>query len=137
MNSHTPNTATPPRGVDILPGTNDGAKYAVESRVAISGERLADAKAGFNQQTNEPIVSFTFDSQGARQFAEITRDNVGLTFAIVLDGKVLTAPRINEPIEGGRGMISGNFEIKEALALAAVLENPLEAPPRIVDEKTF
>ena len=51
-----------------------------KDRVAISGERLADAKAGFNQQTNEPIVSFTFDSRGARQFAEITRDNVGLPF---------------------------------------------------------
>ncbi|WP_455272977.1 protein translocase subunit SecD [Rhizobium herbae] len=132
-----PNTATPPRGVDILPGTNDGAKYAVESRVAISGERLADAKAGFNQQTNEPIVSFTFDSQGARQFAEITRDNVGLPFAIVLDGKVLTAPRINEPIPGGQGQISGNFTAQEATVLSALLRSgALPAPLTIIEERS-
>ena len=132
-----PNTTTPPRGVDILPGANDGAKYAVESRVAISGERLADAKAGFNQQTNEPIVSFTFDSQGARQFAEITRDNVGLPFAIVLDGKVLTAPRINEPIPGGQGQISGNFTAQEATVLSALLRSgALPAPLTIIEERS-
>lgn len=127
----------PPRGVDILPGANDGGKYAVESRVAISGERLADAKAGFNQQTNEPIVSFTFDSQGARQFAEITRDNVGLPFAIVLDGKVLTAPRINEPIPGGQGQISGNFTAQEATVLSALLRSgALPAPLTIIEERS-
>ncbi|KQS90822.1 MULTISPECIES: protein translocase subunit SecD [unclassified Rhizobium] len=127
----------PPRGVDILPGANDGGKYAVESRVAIAGERLADAKAGFNQQTNEPIVSFTFDSQGARQFAEITRDNVGLPFAIVLDDKVLTAPRINEPITGGQGQISGNFTAQEATVLSALLRSgALPAPLTIIEERS-
>ena len=130
-------TNPPPRGVDILPGANDGGKYAVESRVAIAGDRLADAKAGFNQQTNEPIVSFTFDSQGARQFAEITRDNVGLPFAIVLDGKVLTAPRINEPIPGGQGQISGNFTAQEATVLSALLRSgALPAPLTIIEERS-
>ncbi|WP_377295121.1 protein translocase subunit SecD [Rhizobium sp. SG2393] len=132
-----PNTTTPPRGVDILPGQNDGRKYAVESRVAISGERLADAKAGFDQRTNEPIVSFTFDSLGARQFADITRDNVGRPFAIVLDGKVLTAPVIREPIIGGQGQISGNFTAQEATVLSALLRSgALPAPLTIIEERS-
>lgn len=126
-----------PRGVDILVGANDPAKYAVETRVAISGERLADAKAGFNQQTNEPIVSFSFDAQGARQFAEITRDNVGKPFAIVLDGKVLTAPVIREPILGGQGQISGNFTAQEATVLSALLRSgALPAPLTIIEERS-
>ncbi len=69
--------AAGPRGVDILPGANDGNRYPVESRVAISGERLDDAKVGFDQRTNQPVVDFSFDSLGARQFADITRENVG------------------------------------------------------------
>ncbi|MDQ0318916.1 SecD/SecF fusion protein [Pararhizobium capsulatum DSM 1112] len=130
-------TQPAPRGVDILPGANDGNRYPVESRIAISGERLADAKAGFNQQTNEPIVSFTFDAQGARQFAEITRDNVGRPFAIVLDGKVLTAPVIREPIVGGQGQISGNFTAQEATVLSALLRSgALPAPLTIIEERS-
>lgn len=130
-------TQPAPRGVDILPGANDNATYPVESRVAISGERLADAKAGFDQRTNEPIVSFTFDSLGARQFAEITRDNVGRPFAIVLDGKVLTAPVIREPIIGGNGQISGNFTAQEATVLSALLRSgALPAPLTVIEERS-
>ncbi|MDX3928647.1 MAG: protein translocase subunit SecD [Shinella sp.] len=126
-----------PRGVTILPGANDGNKYAIEDRVAISGDRLADAKAGFDQRTNEPIVSFSFDSTGARQFAEITRQNVGRPFAIVLDGKVLTAPVIREPIIGGSGQISGNFTPQEATVLSALLRSgALPAPLTIIEERT-
>lgn len=126
-----------PRGVTILPGANDGNKYAIEDRVAISGDRLADAKAGFDQRTNEPIVSFTFDSTGARQFGEITKANVGRPFAIVLDGKVLTAPVIREPILGGQGQISGNFTPQEATVLSALLRSgALPAPLTIIEERT-
>ncbi|MFC3071869.1 protein translocase subunit SecD [Shinella pollutisoli] len=126
-----------PRGVMILPGANDPGKYAVEERVAISGDRLADAKAGFDQRTNEPIVSFSFDSTGARQFAEITQANVGKPFAIVLDGKVLTAPVIREPIIGGQGQISGNFSPQEATVLSALLRSgALPAPLTIIEERT-
>lgn len=127
----------PPRGVSILPGANDPNKYAVEDRVAISGDRLADAKAGFDQRTNEPIVSFTFDSTGARQFGDITKANVGRPFAIVLDGKVLTAPVIREPILGGQGQISGNFTPQEATVLSALLRSgALPAPLTIIEERT-
>ncbi len=126
-----------PRGVMILPGANDNNKYAVEERVAISGDRLADAKAGFDQRTSEPIVSFSFDSTGARQFAEITQANVGKPFAIVLDGKVLTAPVIREPIIGGQGQISGNFNPQEATVLSALLRSgALPAPLTIIEERT-
>jgi SecD/SecF fusion protein len=126
-----------PRGVLILPGANDGRKYAVEERVAISGDRLADAKAGFDQRTNEPIVSFTFDSTGARQFAEVTQANVGKPFAIVLDGMVLTAPVIREPILGGQGQISGNYNPPEATVLSALLRSgALPAPLTIIEERT-
>jgi SecD/SecF fusion protein len=131
-----PNSVAP-RGVMILPGANDPGKYAVEERVAISGDRLADAKAGFDQRTNEPIVSFSFDSTGARQFAEITQANVGKPFAIVLDGKVLTAPVIREPIIGGQGQISGNFNPQEATVLSALLRSgALPAPLTIIEERT-
>ncbi len=130
-------TQPPPRGVDILPGANDNNKYPVESRIAISGERLEDAKVGFDQRTNQPVVDFAFDSLGARQFADITRENVGRPFAIVLDGKVLTAPVINEPILGGRGQISGNFTVEEATVLSALLRSgALPAPLTIIEERS-
>jgi SecD/SecF fusion protein len=126
-----------PRGVTILPGANDSGRYAVEDRVAISGDRLADAKAGFDQRTNEPIVSFSFDTTGARQFADITQANVGKPFAIVLDGKVLTAPVIREPIIGGQGQISGSFNPQEATVLSALLRSgALPAPLTIIEERT-
>jgi SecD/SecF fusion protein len=116
---------------------SEGARYAVEDRVAISGDRLADARAGFDQRTNEPIVSFSFDSRGAQQFAEITRNNVGRPFAIVLDGTVLTAPVIREPILGGQGQISGNFSPEETTVLSALLRSgSLPAPLTIIEERT-
>ncbi len=130
-------TQPAPRGVEILPGADDGNRYPIESRVAISGERLADAKVGFDQRTNQPVVDFSFDSLGARQFAEITRENVGRPFAVVLDGKVLTAPVINEPILGGRGQISGNFTVEEATVLSALLRSgALPAPLTIIEERS-
>ncbi|MBR7518041.1 hypothetical protein KC217_20440, partial [Mycobacterium tuberculosis] len=82
-----PNDAPPP-GVTIMPDSKDpNIKYPIEDQIALSGERLTDARAGFDQRTNEPIVSFRFDSLGARQFADITTKNVNRPFAIVLDGK--------------------------------------------------
>lgn len=130
-------TQPAPRGVLILPDSKTGQPLAVEQRVALSGERLADAKAGFDQRSNAPIVSFTFDNAGARQFAEITRDNVGKRFAIVLDDKVLTAPVINEPITGGSGQISGSFTPQETTTLSALLRSgALPAPLTIIEERS-
>ncbi|MFD1199603.1 protein translocase subunit SecD [Brucella gallinifaecis] len=132
-----PNDAPPP-GVTILPDSKEpGIKYPIEDQVALSGERLTDARAGFDQRTNEPIVSFRFDSLGARQFADITTKNVGRPFAIVLDGKVLTAPRINEPITGGSGQITGNFTVQDSVVLSALLRaGALPAPLTVIEERT-
>ncbi len=125
-----------PPGVSILADA-EGMRYPVEDRVAISGERLADASAGFDQQTGEPIVSFRFDGVGARQFAEITSANVGRPFAIVLDGKVLSAPVIREPIIGGSGQISGSFTVDDAVVLSALLRaGALPAPLTVIEERS-
>ncbi|MEQ1954179.1 protein translocase subunit SecD [Mesorhizobium sp. CN2-181] len=126
-----------PPGVSMLPDAKSGQTYAIEDRVALDGERLTDARAGFDQRTQEPIVSFRFDSLGARQFAEITSANVGRPFAIVLDGKVLSAPVIREPITGGSGQISGSFKVEDTVVLSALLRaGALPAPLTVIEERT-
>ncbi|MEO9338209.1 protein translocase subunit SecD [Mesorhizobium sp. SB112] len=126
-----------PAGVTMLPDAKTGQQYPIEDRVALSGERLTDARAGFDQRTQEPIVSFRFDSVGARQFADITRQNVGRPFAIVLDGKVLSAPVIREPITGGSGQISGSFTVEDTVVLSALLRaGALPAPLTVIEERT-
>ncbi|WP_036596351.1 protein translocase subunit SecD [Ottowia thiooxydans] len=107
-------------GVQLLKDEK-GNVYPVQSRVELAGDRLSDARVRFDPKTNEPIINFRFDSAGGRLFAEITRANVGKPFAIVLDGKVLSAPVIREPITGGMGQISGNFTVQEAGTLSALL----------------
>jgi protein-export membrane protein SecD len=93
----------------------------IEKHVVVAGDRLTDAQAGFSQQTGQPNVNFRFDSVGAREFGEATKENVGRQFAIVLDGKVIEAPVIREPILGGSGEITGNFTVKSANDLAILL----------------
>lgn len=128
----------PPPGVTIMPDSkNPAIKYPIEDQVALSGERLTDARAGFDPRTNEPIVSFRFDSLGARQFADITTKNVNRPFAIVLDGKVLSAPVIREPITGGSGQISGSFTVQDTVVLSALLRaGALPAPLTVIEERT-
>jgi len=127
-------------GVNCLPGSDarDGQRvYPVRQRVEVDGANLTDARAGNNPQTGEWVVNFSFDSIGTRRFAEISRANVGQPFAIVLDGKVLTAPTIREPITGGRGQISGSFTAGSANELAVLLRaGALPAPLTIVEERT-
>ncbi len=128
----------PPPGVTIMPDSKDpNIKFPIEDQIALSGERLTDARAGFDQRTNEPIVSFRFDSLGARQFADITTKNVNRPFAIVLDGKVLSAPVIREPITGGSGQISGSFTVQDTVVLSALLRaGALPAPLTVIEERT-
>lgn len=126
-----------PAGVSLLPEEKTGRRVAVEDRVALGGDHLTDARAGFDQRTNEPIVSFRFDSSGARQFARITSQNVGKPFAIVLDGKVLSAPVIREPITGGTGQISGSFTVEDTVVLSALLRaGALPVPLVVIEERT-
>jgi preprotein translocase subunit SecD len=105
--------------------------------VLVSGEDLTDAQPGFDQRTAEPIVSFRFNTNGARRFAPATQENVGRPFAIVLDNKVISAPVIREPILGGSGQISGGFTVEQANDLAILLRaGALPAPLTVIEERT-
>ncbi len=116
---------------------NPSMPLLVQRRVMVGGDSLIDAQPGFDQRTNEPIVSFRFDSTGARLFGEVTRENVGKPFAIVLDNKVISAPVIREPILGGSGQISGNFTVQQANDLAILLRaGALPAPLNVLEERT-
>lgn len=110
---------------------------AVEKRVSVGGDSLVDSQSNFDSRSNEPVVSFRFDAAGARKFSDVTRANVGKPFAIVLDGKVITAPVIREPILGGSGQISGNFSVQETHDLSILLRaGALPAPLVILEERT-
>ena len=112
-------------------------QFIVRRHVDVAGENLTDAQAGFDQRNGQAVVNFRFDSVGARQFAAITRDNVGKPFAIVLDNKVISAPVIREPILAGSGQISGNFTVQSANDLAVLLRaGALPAPLKIIEERT-
>jgi preprotein translocase subunit SecD len=129
---------TPPPGVEFLPYQDKpGQKIAVRKRVEVDGANLTDARAGQNGQTGEWVVNFTFDSIGTRRFADVSRQNVGHPFAIVLDDKVISAPVIREPITGGRGQISGSFTAATATDLAVLLRaGALPAPLTVVEERS-
>jgi preprotein translocase subunit SecD len=136
MTAEQAEASHPPADSEILDGEG-GTKYLIEKRVLVSGGDLVDAQPGFDQRTNEPIVSFRFNSSGARKFAEATQQNVGKPFAIVLDNKVISAPVIREPILGGSGQISGNFTVQQANDLAILLRaGALPAPLTIIEERT-
>lgn len=127
----------PPPGVQFLQGERDGVTYPVRRRVEVDGANLTDARAAQDSQNGGWVVNFTFDSIGARRFAEITRQNVGRPFAVVLDDKVITAPVIRGPIPGGNGQISGGFDAKGATDLAVLLRaGALPAPLTVVEERT-
>jgi preprotein translocase subunit SecD len=127
-----------PPGSMLLPAADDPDQpqmYVVGRRVVVSGENLVDAEPTFQQ--GQPVVSFRFDTRGAMQFGEVTRANVGRSLAIVLDGKVISAPRIREPILGGSGVITGNFTTQQAQDLALLLRaGALPAPMTIIEERT-
>ena len=111
--------------------------YLVEKRVLVSGGDLTDAQPGFDQRSSEPIVSFRFNTSGARKFAQVTQENVGKPFAIVFDNEVISAPVIREPILGGSGQISGSFTVQSANDLAILLRaGALPAPLTIIEERT-
>ena len=136
--SANPAAATAPPGTDLLPMENDPKqKIGVRRRVDVDGGDLTDARAGNNGSTGEWVVSFKFNSVGTRRFADISRDNVGKRFAIVLDDKVISAPVIREAILAGSGQISGSFTAKSATDLAVLLRaGALPAPLTVVEERS-
>lgn len=115
-----------------------GHKIAVRNQISVSGEHLVDAQATTDAQTGQIGVALRFNNIGARKFAEISANNIGRQFAVVLDGKVLTAPVFRSAIPNGNAEISGGFRsIKEANELALLLRaGSLPAPLKIVEERT-
>ncbi|HVU19755.1 MAG TPA: protein translocase subunit SecD [Rhizomicrobium sp.] len=109
----------------------------VQKRVLVAGDRLTDARQDFDSQSGQPDVAFKFDSVGAKEFGDVTKDNVGHRFAIVLDKKVITDPVIQQVILGGSGQITGNFTVQGASDLAILLRaGALPAPLKPIDQRT-
>ncbi len=128
-----------PNGYKIYEGDKRGetGSYLLQEVPVVTGEDLVDAQPGFDQRTNEAIISFRFNQAGARKFGKFTTDHVGAPFAILLDDKVLSAPVIREPILGGSGQISGSFTVESANNLAIQLRSgALPAKLTIVEERT-
>jgi preprotein translocase subunit SecD len=128
----------PPPDSEILYGSQAEGKrpYVIEKRVIVSGEDLTDAQPGFDQRSGEPIVSFRFNTSGARRFGTVTQENVNQLFAIILDNEVISAPVIREPILGGTGQISGSFTVESANNLAILLRaGALPAPLTPIEQR--
>ena len=125
-----------PFGDEILHYEN-GAPIAVQRRAIISGTQLTKASQSFDQQTSEPAVSITFNTEGARRFGRVTQENVGKPFAIIIDNVVLSAPSIREPILSGNAQISGSFTVDSANRLAIALQSgALPVALKVVEERT-
>jgi protein-export membrane protein SecD len=127
-----------PPGSQLLPYQDDDSQMVlIRRRVMVSGDDLVDAQAGVGQQSSRWEVNFRFNSSGARRFGDVTRQNVGRPFAIVLDGRVITAPVIQSPIMGGSGVITGNFTVQSANDLAILLRaGALPAPLTVMEQRT-
>jgi len=127
-----------PAGTELLPMADQpDQSILLERSTLLTGENLIDAQPAFEQLSNRPIVVFQLDRAGARKFGDVTSRYVGRPFAIILDGQVISAPVINEPILGGRAQISGSFTTKEANDLAILLRaGALPAPLHILEERT-
>ena len=131
------NVAPGPRNVVYPSLDEDGVFYVLEQTPVVTGEDLVDAQPSFDQN-GRPAVSFRFDPSGARKFGDYTAENVGSPFAIVLDGEVISAPRINEHIPGGSGIITGNFTVEESTNLAVLLRaGALPAEMTFLEERTI
>ncbi len=131
----------PPAGTEYYV-ERGGRGLLVKKQVVLTGERLTDAQAGFDNQTHEPAVHLTLDSAGARIFKDVTRENVGKRMAILLiekgRGEVVTAPVIRTEIGGGRVQISGRMSTVEANDVALLLRaGSLAAPMEIIEERTI
>ncbi len=130
-----------PPGDEIVyyanPEKDGTTPIAVKRLGGIKGDQLTNAQPGNDEQNNQPVVSITFNQQGGARFAKLTTENVGKPFAIILDGKVLSAPNIEEPIIGGTARISGSFTTDTANQLAIALRSgALPVDLRVVEERT-
>ena len=124
-------------GVEKLLFEDNQTETTVSKRIILSGDNLLDAQPQMNNQTNETVVSFTLDRVGAKRFGKATSAGIGKQLAIVLDGKIVSAPIIRDAIISGNGQISGNFTFQSATDLALLLRSgALPAPLNIIEERT-
>ena len=124
-------------GVEKLLFEDESQEVLVSKRIVISGENLLDAQPQMDNQTNQTVVTFNLDRVGSKRFGKATKTGVGKRLAIVLDGKIVSAPVIQSAIIGGSGQISGNFTFQSATDLALLLRSgALPAPLNIIEERT-
>ncbi len=124
-------------GVEKLQYEDSLNEDFVSKRIILSGDNLLDAQPRMNNQSNETVVSFTLDRVGAKRFGKATSSNIGKQLAIVLDGKIISAPVIRDTIASGSGQISGGFTFQSATDLALLLRSgALPAPLNIIEERT-
>ena len=124
-------------GAEKLKFEDTGEEAIVSKRIILSGDNLLDAQPRMNNETNETVVSFTLDRVGAKRFGKATSSGIGKQLAIVLDGKIISAPVIRDTIASGSGQISGGFTFQSATDLALLLRSgALPAPLNIVEERT-
>ena len=124
-------------GTEMLQFEDGTSEAMVSKRIILNGENLLDAQPQMNNQTNETVVSFTLDRVGAKRFGKATSTGIGKQLAIVLDGKIVSAPVIRDTIASGNGQISGNFTFQSATDLALLLRSgALPAPLNIIEERT-
>ena len=124
-------------GVETLEFEDGSNEALVSKRIILNGENLLDAQVQMNNQTNETVVSFTLDRVGAKRFGKATRAGIGKQLAIIIDGKIVSAPVIRDAIINGSGQISGNFTFQSATDLALLLRSgALPAPLNIIEERT-
>ena len=124
-------------GAEKLNYENSDEDAIVSKRIILSGDNLLDAQPRMNNETNETVVSFTLDRVGAKRFGKATSTGIGKQLAIVLDGKIISAPVIRDTIASGSGQISGGFTFQSATDLALLLRSgALPAPLKIIEERT-
>ena len=115
----------------------NGSEAIISKRIILSGDNLVDAQPRMDNQSNQTVVTFSLDRVGAKKFARATSSGVGKRLAIILDGKIISAPNIVEPIIGGAGQITGDFTFQSATDLALLLRSgALPAPMKIIEERT-
>jgi len=124
-------------GSQVFPMEDGSGNIAVRRLGGIAGDKLVKADQTFDQQTNEPAVTIQFDSEGGQKFTRMTQQHTGKLFAIILDGQVISAPVIREPIYGGVSQISGSFTVESANQLAIALRSgALPIDLKIVEERS-